>query len=93
VRKVLAVLLAKGIPFEIDPIVPFMGGRRRTLAADGCVDRPRPGVTAFRRAETLRGLHARDADPRDARRLAAIGAPILCETYGTTGLRRGVMPI
>ncbi|MBY0279270.1 glutathione S-transferase family protein [Candidatus Binatia bacterium] len=28
VRKVLAVLVAKGIPYEIDPIVPFLGDDR-----------------------------------------------------------------
>ncbi len=28
VRKVLAVLIAKGVPYEIDPIVPFMGDDR-----------------------------------------------------------------
>ena len=28
VRKVLAVLVAKGIAYEIDPIVPFMGDDR-----------------------------------------------------------------
>lgn len=28
VRKALAVLVAKGIPYEIDPIVPFMGDER-----------------------------------------------------------------
>ena len=30
VRKVLAVLLAKGIPYEIDPIVPFLADDRFT---------------------------------------------------------------
>jgi hypothetical protein len=90
VRKVLVRLHLKGIAYEIDPIVPFLGDDRfsrlsplrRILAHE-----------AFQRLAPFEELSLRTPVAEQRKALVERGALLAAESFGTATPRRGVMSI
>jgi len=91
VRKVLACLDLKGVAYEIDPIVPFMGDDRFSETA-AFVDRVL-ALESFEKLKPFEDRCMRTSIPRHRSTLAEMGAPLSSETLATAVPRRGIMRI